>query len=389
MNALCLFAVALSLATPPEPGVTVTGTGSGAEAARTFLGKHGIPVVANAAVRAIFGDAAAAVGDAELKDLLERGGVLLDDSAAALIAKRGFGDLVKADPDDPVVPDPRVRRRSAKQGWTVIVPTDGECRTDVVRADIELAGAVSLEPLLTDRLAANAQAKAAMEKAPPALRPVPQFAGAYSWWMQSFLYKRAEAAWVKDRAKVVFCGDSITQLFGGEVWDESFGSGKYMAVNCGISGDRTEHLLYRLMNGALANTNPKAAVLLIGVNNIYGRPDEPVETTVDAIWQCVARIRTAQPKGSKLVLNAIFPCGAKPDDPHRIRAAQVNAALKARLAKLDAESRGNILWLDMTDDFLAPDGTLPKELFPDSLHPSPAGYRKWSARLKPLLDQAL
>ena len=369
MNALCLFAVALSLATPPEPGVTVTGTGSGAEAARTFLKRHGIPVVANAAVRAIFGDAAAAVGDAELKDLLERGGVLLDDSAAALIAKRGFGDLVKADPDDPVVPDPRVRRRSAKQGWTVIVPTDGECRTDVVRADIELAGAVSL--------------------APPALRPVPQVDGAYSWWMQCFLYKRAEAAWVKDRAKVVFCGDSITQLFGGEVWDESFGSGKYMAVNCGISGDRTEHLLYRLANGALANTNPKAAVLLIGVNNIYGRPDEPVGTTVDAIWQCVAYIRAAQPEGAKLVLNALFPCGAKPDDPHRIRAVQVNAALKARLAKLDAESRGNILWLDMTDDFLAPDGTLPKELFPDSLHPSPAGYRKWSARLKPLLDQAL
>ena len=54
-----------------------------------------------------------------------------------------------------------------------------------------------------------------------------------------------------------------------------------------------------------------------------------------------------------------------------------------------AFTKRNILWLDMTDDFLAPDGTLPKELFPDSLHPSPAGYRKWSARLKPLLDQAL
>ena len=35
------------------------------------------------------------------------------------------------------------------------------------------------------------------------------------------------------------------------------------------------------------------------------------------------------------------------------------------------------------------DGNLPKELFPDLLHPSATGYEKWAAAVKPYLDWAL
>lgn len=368
---------------PQDPGVVVIGTGKDAARARAFLRQNGI-AEGEGPVWVVFGDSAKALDDETLKAKLVCGGVLVDAAAAKAIAARGFGELVTPNDDDPLVPDKRVRRRSAKRGWTIVME-DESCDIGVLKGHLELAGGAPIAPFRTDLVKPEA-----FDRLPPALKPVPQVAREpYCWWMQCFLYKRAESAWVKDVAKVVFCGDSITQMFGGEAWDESFGSGKYRAVNCGISGDRTENLIFRLMNGALDNVDPKAAVLLIGVNNVCGRPDEPAETTADAVWECVARIRTAQPKGSKLVLNAIFPCFAKPDDPRRVRVAKVNALLKARLATLDAESRGNILWLDMTDDFLAPDGTLPKELFPDGLHPSQAGYRKWAARLKPLLDQAL
>ena len=57
---------------------------------------------------------------------------------------------------------------------------------------------------------------------------------------------------------------------------------------------------------------------------------------------------------------------------------------------------GGVVYVARYGDDLEGDGTrsnpfasLPKELFPDGLHPSQAGYRKWAARLKPLLDQAL
>ena len=43
-----------------------------------------------------------------------------------------------------------------------------------------------------------------------------------------------------------------------EVWEKYYGNRK--AVNIGIGGDRTQHVLYRLQNGNLEGIKPKAAV---------------------------------------------------------------------------------------------------------------------------------
>jgi lysophospholipase L1-like esterase len=46
--------------------------------------------------------------------------------------------------------------------------------------------------------------------------------------------------------------------------------------------------------------------------------------------------------------------------------------------------------LDLTADFLNPDGTIKKALYtPDNIHLSPEGYAAYAARLKPLLDASL
>ena len=68
---------------------------------------------------------------------------------------------------------------------------------------------------------------------------------------------------------LAFIGDSITQGWEGKgkaVWDEFYGDRR--AINLGIGGDRTEHVIWRLTHGNLANLTPKVAVLLIGTNNI-------------------------------------------------------------------------------------------------------------------------
>ena len=67
---------------------------------------------------------------------------------------------------------------------------------------------------------------------------------------------------------LIFIGDSITQGWensGKAAWSEAYG--KRNAVNLGISGDRTQHVLWRLDNGNIEGIKPKLAVIMIGTNN--------------------------------------------------------------------------------------------------------------------------
>src|SRR4051812_36193577 len=82
--------------------------------------------------------------------------------------------------------------------------------------------------------------------------------------------KRHDA--MNDRVKqgkvdLLMIGDSITQGWesaGANVWKEFYE--KRNAVNLGIGGDRTQHVLWRLDNGNLEGITPKLAVLMIGTN---------------------------------------------------------------------------------------------------------------------------
>ena len=58
----------------------------------------------------------------------------------------------------------------------------------------------------------------------------------------------------------------------------------------------------------------------------------------------------------------------------------VNNQVKALTALYD------VAWIDLTDDFAAPDGTLKPALTYDGLHLNDAGYALWAQRLKPYLD---
>ena len=60
------------------------------------------------------------------------------------------------------------------------------------------------------------------------------------------------------------------------------------AVNMGISGDRTENVIWRLQNGLLEGINPKVATLLIGTNNTDGNHYLEISTPEElseGIWK--------------------------------------------------------------------------------------------------------
>src|SRR3984957_15791827 len=75
---------------------------------------------------------------------------------------------------------------------------------------------------------------------------------------------------------ILFMGDSITDFWrnrGSNVWNQCYAPRH--AANFGISGDRTEHVLWRIDNGELDGIHPKVLVLLIGTNNI-GYPADQI-----------------------------------------------------------------------------------------------------------------
>lgn len=173
---------------------------------------------------------------------------------------------------------------------------------------------------------------------------------------------------------LAFIGDSITQGWEGagkKVWEEFYGKRK--AVNLGIGGDRTQHVLWRLDNGNFTGIQPKLVVLMIGTNNSGNNSSEQIAAGVQAI---VENIKTKSPNTKILVL-AIFPRGAKSDDTRR----QVNQGANALIATLADEKQ--VFYLDFGAKFLADDGSLSKEIMPDLLHLNEKSYRIWAEAIEP------
>ena len=182
------------------------------------------------------------------------------------------------------------------------------------------------------------------------------------------------------KAQLVFLGDSITAGWGGkkEIWDKAFGA--YLPANFGIGGDRTQHVLWRILNGELEVIKPKAVVLMIGTNNSSSDSAEGIAKGVTVI---VETIRAKQPQ-AKILLLAVFPRGEKASpNPGRDKLKVVNSII----AKLDDGK--NVFFLDIGDKFLQPDGSLTKEIMPDFLHLSAAGYQIWADAIGPKLAELM
>jgi N-acetylglucosamine-6-sulfatase len=188
-------------------------------------------------------------------------------------------------------------------------------------------------------------------------------------------------------AELVFLGDSITQGWegGGKVvWEKHWAPLK--AANFGIGGDRTEHVLWRLDNGNFDGLKPKAIVLMIGTNNTgHQKPDgyqSPAKNTAEGVKLILEKLKAKAPQAKILVL-AIFPRGATPDDKWRKQNEETNAIIKGY-----ADDK-TVFYMDIGPKFLAADGTLTPEIMPDRLHLSPKGYEIWAEAIEPKVKELL
>ena len=207
--------------------------------------------------------------------------------------------------------------------------------------------------------------------------PVPRDGKAHERFLE--LNQRVKAA--GQTAEVVFIGDSITQgweMNGKTVWEKYYA--RRHALNLGIGSDHTQHLLWRLQNGNLDGLQPKAVVLLIGVNNVPEEGNSPGDILA-GIKAVVVEIRSRLPDTKILVLG-IFPFREN-FDPQRGKALQINQALH----KIDDGK--SVHFLDIGHLFVEADGRIPAEIMRDSVHPTPKGYQMWAEAMEPKLTELL
>jgi lysophospholipase L1-like esterase len=187
---------------------------------------------------------------------------------------------------------------------------------------------------------------------------------------------------------LLFLGDSITDGWrwgngGSKIWPEMYALRH--AANFGIGWDRIQNVLWRVENGELQKIHPKVVVLLIGTNNTGneddGRPRNTTPEIIAGISNLASQIQSRLP-GGRILLLGLFPRGEK-NDPIREQVKAVNAGLAA------LADDNKIKFLDLGEKFLAPDGTLSRDLFPDLLHPNARGYRIWADAMEPTLAEML
>ncbi len=214
-----------------------------------------------------------------------------------------------------------------------------------------------------------------------ACRPTPRLEqDSYDWYERhQFCKSRSK----QRRADLIFIGDSITHfwetLHGGPVWNKYFRGQN--VFNLGYGYDRTPNVLWRLQNGEFEGQSPAVAVLNIGTNNFkttQAYPGDTPEDTADGIEEIVKTLRSMSPQ-SRIIVMAVFPRMA---DSHRENVIKLNGLLKKRLT-----GRKNVIFLDLTKDFMTPDGRRNEKFFRDDAHLTNAGYEVWIKGLMPFISK--
>ena len=185
--------------------------------------------------------------------------------------------------------------------------------------------------------------------------------------------------WVKTQPfRVLFLGDSLTERFDPQVWHDHMETRG--VFNAGISGDRTEHLRWRLEHGNLDGPPPAAVVVLIGTNDLtHGGRGRPPEVAAAGIRANLLYLRQRLP-AARILLLGLWPREESSDSRLRRETVAVNQLIQK------CGDDGAVVYADIGGVLFDPDGRLSPAISPDRLHFSALGYARLAPRLDALID---
>lgn len=197
----------------------------------------------------------------------------------------------------------------------------------------------------------------------------------YEWFRNAWRERRSlwSTQVAQDQGAVVFLGDSITQGWGDRLATH-FPGLKF--ANRGIGGDTTRGLLLRLDEDVLA-LNPAGVVLLIGTNDLE---EQAHPWTIAAnLRQLLGRLKAHNPKLPVVLCQVMPSADAKRRPAYKIK--RLNVLLREAV-----KDQPQVTLVDTWTLFANPQGDANPAEFPDLLHLNDAGYAKWAAALRPVLE---
>jgi len=207
-------------------------------------------------------------------------------------------------------------------------------------------------------------------------------------WPDLEHYRKANAevaAPAEDEQRVVFMGDSITDMWVQPRFGAFFPGKPY--IGRGIGGQTTPQMLLRFRSDVIA-LQPKVVVILAGTNDIAGNTG-PI-TLEETEGNLASMAELARANSIRVVLSSVMPVSnyghdgeGKPQDMRLKRPPEKILELNAWIKKYAAE-KGHV-YLDYFSTMVDEQGLLKKELSEDGLHPNAAGY----SVMAPLADQAI
>ena len=207
-------------------------------------------------------------------------------------------------------------------------------------------------------------------------------------WPNLARYREANgalAAPAKDELRVVFMGDSITDMWAQPQFGGFFPGKAY--IDRGISGQTTPQMLIRFRPDVLA-LQPRVVLILAGTNDLAGNTGPMTLEEIEGNLASMSEL--AHGNGIRVVFASVLPVhdfGHRADGssivisdrrpPEKILA--LNEWMKAYAAK-----HGDI-YLDYLSAMIDDHGFLKKDLSEDGLHPNKAGYDV----MAPLAEKAI
>jgi lysophospholipase L1-like esterase len=206
-------------------------------------------------------------------------------------------------------------------------------------------------------------------------------------WPQLSRYREANAKLTdpaKDEKRVVFLGDSITDIWQNPQFGGFFPGKPY--VDRGISAQTTPQMLLRFRPDVIA-LRPHVVVILAGTNDIAGNTGPMTLEEIEGNLASMSEL--AHVYGIRVVLSSVMPVSdvTAPDGRKIVqterRPPEKILILNEWIKKYAAE-HGDV-YLDYFSAMVDDKGFLKSELTNDGLHPQAKGY----AVMAPLAEQAI